>query len=84
MALEMAAYASVREELNQLYLKMLPLRRELARNTGLADYRAYRWLEFCRFDYTPEDCRTFHDAIEHEFVRWPTRSRPKRVPTWAG
>jgi oligoendopeptidase F len=66
--LEMAAYASVREELNQLYLKMLPLRRQLARNAGLPDYRAYRWLEFCRFDYTPEDCRTFHDAIEHEFV----------------
>jgi oligoendopeptidase F len=66
--LEMDAYASVREQLNDLYLKMLPLRRQLARNAGLPDYRAYRWLEFCRFDYTPEDCRTFHDAIEHCFV----------------
>jgi oligoendopeptidase F len=66
--LEMAAFASVREDLNNLYLKMLPLRRRLARNARLADYRAYRWLEFCRFDYTPEDCYTFHDAIEHEFV----------------
>jgi oligoendopeptidase F len=66
--LEMVAYASVREELNNLYLKMLPLRRQLARNAGLADYRAYRWLEFCRFDYTPQDCQTFHDAIEQAFV----------------
>jgi oligoendopeptidase F len=66
--LEMGAYASVREELDRLYLKMLPLRQQLARNAGLTDYRAYRWLEFCRFDYTPQDCHTFHDAIEHEFV----------------
>jgi oligoendopeptidase F len=66
--LEMGAFTSVREQLNDLYLKMLPLRRQLARNAGLPDYRAYRWLEFCRFDYTPQDCRTFHNAIEHEFV----------------
>ena len=66
--LEMAAHESVREQLNDLYLKMLPLRRQLARNAGLPDYRAYRWLEFCRFDYTPQDCFTFHDAIQHEFV----------------
>jgi oligoendopeptidase F len=66
--LEMDAYASVREQLDGLYLKMLPLRRQLARYAGLPDYRAYRWLELCRFDYTPNDCRTFHNAIEHEFV----------------
>jgi oligoendopeptidase F len=66
--LEMAAYADVREQLNNLYLKMLPLRRQLARNAVLTNYRAFRWLEFCRFDYTPQDCHTFHDAIEHGFV----------------
>jgi oligoendopeptidase F len=66
--LEMAAYASVREPLNELYLKMLRIRRQVARNADLPDYRAYRWQEFFRFDYTPEDCRTFHDAIEHAFV----------------
>jgi oligoendopeptidase F len=66
--LEMDAYGSVREHLNGLFLKMLPLRRRLGRNAGLPDYRAYRWLELARFDYTPEDCRTFHDAIAHEFV----------------
>jgi oligoendopeptidase F len=66
--LEMAAYLSAREPLDELYLKMLSLRRQLAAHAGLPDYRAYRWLELCRFAYTPEDCRTFHDAIEHEFV----------------
>jgi oligoendopeptidase F len=66
--LEMGAYLGVRELLNDLYLKMLALRRQVSRNAGLPNYRAYRWLEFCRFDYTPQDCRTFHDAIEHEFA----------------
>ena len=30
--------------------------------------RAYKWQELARFDYTPADCVTFHDAIEHEVV----------------
>jgi oligoendopeptidase F len=30
----------------------------------LADYRAYRWTELHRFDYTPEDCFQLHAAIE--------------------
>ncbi len=66
--LEMGAFAARREELNTLYLKMLSLRRQVARNAGLPDFRAYRWLELHRFDYRPEDCFTFHQAIEREIV----------------
>ena len=62
----MAAYAGQRAELNALFLEMLPLRRQIARNAGLSDYRAFKWQELNRFDYTPADCFTFHDAIEHE------------------
>ena len=43
-------------------------RRQVAENAGLSDYRAYKWQELARFDYTPADCVTFHDAIEHEVV----------------
>jgi oligoendopeptidase F len=66
--LVMAAYAAQREKLNELYLQMLALRRRVADNAGLSDYRAYKWQELARFDYTPADCVTFHDAIEHEVV----------------
>jgi oligoendopeptidase F len=66
--LVMRAYLDQREKLNALYLQMLALRRQVARNAGLADFRAYRWQELARFDYTPADCVTFHDAIEHEVV----------------
>ena len=33
-------------------------------NAGKPDYRAYRWQQLLRFDYKPEDCRSFHKAIE--------------------
>ena len=55
-----------RTALDELFLKMLLLRRQLAHNSGRADYREYQWLARFRFDYTPADCFTFHDAIEHE------------------
>jgi oligoendopeptidase F len=64
----MDAYLSRREALNELYMQMLDLRRQVARNASLPGYRDYKWLELARFDYTPEDCMTFHDAIEHEVV----------------
>jgi oligoendopeptidase F len=57
-----------REKLDRLYVEMLGLRRQLAENADLPDYRAYVFREYDRFDYTPEDCFTFHDAIEEVVV----------------
>ncbi len=62
-----------REALNALWLQFMPLRAKVAANAGFEDYRAYRWKEFKRFDYTPEDCATFHDAIEEVVVPAATR-----------
>lgn len=69
----MSRYAAERERLNQLYLQMLTLRRQVARNAGMANFRDYCWQALARFDYTPEDCLTFHRAIELEVV--PLASR---------
>ncbi|HEX6386897.1 MAG TPA: M3 family oligoendopeptidase [Anaerolineae bacterium] len=60
----MALWLASRERLNTLYADMLALRRQVAANAGLPDYRAYAFREKGRFDYTPEDCFTFHEAIE--------------------
>ena len=62
------AYLAQREELNHLFLQMLPLRRKMATNADFSDFRAYQWQVMARFGYTPEDAFTFHDAIEHEVV----------------
>ncbi|MCP4420041.1 MAG: M3 family oligoendopeptidase [Chloroflexi bacterium] len=57
-----------REALNKTYGELLGLRQQIAANAGLPDYRAYAFREKGRFDYTPEDCLTFHDAIETAVV----------------
>ncbi len=57
-----------RGALNKTYGELLELRQQIAANAGLLDYRAYAFREKGRFDYTPEDCLTFHDAIETAVV----------------
>lgn len=52
-----------REEIDALFEQVLPLRQEIARNAGHADFRSYIWKEKKRFDYTPDDCLRFADAI---------------------
>lgn len=48
--------------------QMLQLRNSVARNSGLSDYRAYMWKSYGRFDYTPEDCVAFADAVAQTCV----------------
>jgi oligoendopeptidase F len=57
-----------RTAINELWQKMLKLRFQLARNADLPSYRDYRWQQMLRFDYTPENCRTFQQAIEKTAV----------------
>ena len=64
----MDRFLADRARLNELYLTMLPKRRQVARNAGFPTFRDYMWQALGRFDYTPQDCFTFHDAIEHEVV----------------
>lgn len=53
-----------RDAINALWAEYLPLRQSLAVNAGLTSFRDYRWRQLQRFDYTPADCITFHEAIE--------------------
>jgi oligoendopeptidase F len=57
-----------RAALNELWGRMLHLRRQIAANANCADYREYRWRQLLRFDYTPADCEAFHQAIEQVVV----------------
>jgi oligoendopeptidase F len=53
-----------REALGDLWVQFLDLRQKIAANADLPDFREYRWRELLRFEYTPEDCYQFHQAIE--------------------
>jgi len=43
---------------------LLKMRTEIARNAGFDNYRDYAFRRLGRFDYTPDDCARFHDAVE--------------------
>lgn len=64
----MELWQESREQLNALYLRMLPMRVKLAENAGLDNFRTYVFQEKKRFEYSPADCTTFHEAIEATFV----------------
>lgn len=58
-----ARRAKDREELDRLFDQLLQLRGKIARNAGLKDFREYAWRASKRFDYTPDDCRRFAEAV---------------------
>ena len=58
-------YIDRREELAVLFDQMYQLRQQAARNAGFANFRDYIFPAKFRFDYTPEDCERFHQAVEH-------------------
>ena len=59
-----AAYVERRDELATVFDRMYELRQNVASNAGFANYEDYTFRAKHRFDYTPEDCRRFHAAVE--------------------
>lgn len=57
-----------KDQLNNLFSKLLSLRHEVSRNADFSNFRDYMFKSLGRFDYTPQDCFNFHDAIQHEVV----------------
>lgn len=53
-----------REALDQAFDKLFSLRMQVAKNTGHTDFLDYIFKAKGRFDYTPADCRAFHESIE--------------------
>ncbi len=58
------AYWSQRTPLQDLFDRMHALRTAVAAEAGFPDYQRYCFAAKHRFDYTPDDCARFHDAVE--------------------
>ncbi|GAA5513478.1 hypothetical protein Dcar01_02216 [Deinococcus carri] len=54
--------------LDALMLELIRTRQQLAWNADLPGYRDFMWRRLDRVDYTPEDCRAFHEAVRDEVV----------------
>ena len=57
-----------RGQLNTLFDHLRVLRHKVALNAGFENFRDYMFQALGRFDYTPQDCYAFHEAIEKEIV----------------
>jgi oligoendopeptidase F len=56
------------EKFENFFDQLVKLREQIAKNAGFKNYLEYAFRARGRFDYTPEDCRKFHDAIEKEVM----------------
>lgn len=58
---------AVKDQLNELYNKLISLRQEVAVNAGFENYRDYKFKAMGRFDYSVEDCLEFHQSVAKNF-----------------
>jgi oligoendopeptidase F len=59
----MAAFAQGRDQLDAIYDQMISLRHRQAVNAGFHRYTEFRFQQFGRFDYAPQDCLDLHEAL---------------------
>jgi oligoendopeptidase F len=77
--LAMGRWQQDRQAINELWVKFMDLRGQIAHNAGYDSYRDYRWRELLRLDYTPENCLTFDEAIEKVAVPAALRAYERRM-----
>ena len=56
------------EKFEENFDQLAKLREQIAANAGFKNYLEYAFRARGRFDYTPADCRRFHDAIETDVM----------------
>ncbi|HWF19031.1 MAG TPA: M3 family oligoendopeptidase, partial [Verrucomicrobiae bacterium] len=56
------------DKIEAIFDEQVKIREQIARNAGFKNYIDYAFRSRRRFDYTPEDCLQFHDAIEKELM----------------
>ena len=56
------------KSLDVLFTELVGLRHQVALNAGFVNFRDYMFAALGRFDYTPQDCFDFHQAIRETVV----------------
>jgi oligoendopeptidase F len=51
-------------KLEEIFDKLFNLRNTIARNAGFKNFVEYQFKAYHRFDYTPADCKKYHETIE--------------------
>ena len=56
------------DNFDEIFDRLIELRQQTARNAGFKNYRDYAFRRLGRFDYKPQDCTRFHDAVAREVM----------------
>ncbi|MAU13598.1 MAG: M3 family oligoendopeptidase [Anaerolineaceae bacterium] len=67
-----------RETLNDLWVKMLKLRHQMAANAGFDNFLEFQWQRLGRFDYTPDDALRLQETIAEVVVPAVERINERR------
>jgi oligoendopeptidase F len=76
--LQFAPYIARKQEIDDLYDRQIGIRQQIAKNAGFDNYRDFTFESKYRYDYTPDDCFTFHDSVEKTFVPAIARRQERR------
>jgi len=71
--------AQDRDAVNDVFDKMIALRNQVAKNADHDSFVGYIFDAHHRFDYTPDDCKAFHDAVADHCVPFARRLATKRA-----
>ncbi len=66
------------EKLEAIFDQMVSKRHQMALNAGFQNYRDYMFAALGRYDYTSQDCKDFHKAIETHVVPLTRKVTQKR------
>jgi oligoendopeptidase F len=67
------------DKLDGLYQRLIEKRQQVAQNAGFLNYRDYMFVAMGRFDYTPEDCFSFHASVAQEVMPLVTKLTAERM-----
>ena len=67
------------EKIDTVFDKLYSIRKDIASNCGFENFRDFRYKQWYRFDYSPEDCRKFHKAVEKLVVPLVREDLAKRA-----
>ena len=71
-------YVEARDELADIYDRQFELRSKIAANAGFESFRDYAHRQKNRFDYSVDDCMSFHTAVEAAVAPALRRARDRR------
>ncbi len=57
-----------KDKVDQIFDQMLNLRDKIAQNAKCQNFCDYKFRSLHRFDYTPEDCKKYHQTVERLLV----------------